>query len=164
MEEIAKRSYTLAKSFIKNVSLLGFISEKQKDSLAYNMLSLKYEDREVVYKRGDDANAFYIVTEGLVEVNNGKTKTTYKVGEHFGEEALEDGCLRETTAVSQGKSMCLSIGRDVVKNVLGDKISNLLLYNTMKHAVEGSKVLSKLSRVEIEKLLQSCRIKSFDQG
>jgi hypothetical protein len=66
--------------------------------------------------------------------------------------------------MSLGKSICLSIGRDVIKNILGDKISNILVYNVMKQTLESSKILSKLSRVEMEKLLQSCRLKSFDHG
>jgi CRP-like cAMP-binding protein len=73
---------------LKNVSLLGFLSEKQKDSMAYNMVSLKYEDREAIYKCNDDANALYIVTEGSVEVGNGTSKCGFKSGEYFGEEAL----------------------------------------------------------------------------
>lgn len=87
-----------------------------------------------------------------------------KAGEYFGEDALEDGNKRVSSAISKGKSICISIGRDAIKNILGDKISNILVYNVMKSALETSKILSKLSRVEMEKLLQSCRLKSFDNG
>jgi hypothetical protein len=43
--------------------------------------------------------------------------------------------------------MCLSIGRDVVKNILGDKMSNIINYNIMKNAIEASQLLSKLGKV-----------------
>lgn len=43
--------------------------------------------------------------------------------------------------------MCLSIGRDVVKDLLGDKISNIISYNIMKSAIEMSPLLSKLGKI-----------------
>lgn len=67
-------------------------------------------------------------------------------------------------AIAKGKTMCLSIGRDVVKNILGDKISNIINYNIMKNAIEASQTLSKLGKVEIEKLLQTARLKTYQDG
>jgi hypothetical protein len=44
----------------------------------------------------------------------------------------------------------LSIGREAVKNILGDKISNIVFYNIQKWALKRTKVISlKLSNVEI---------------
>lgn len=62
---------------------------------------------------------------------------------------MADGNIRVKTAISIGKSVCLSIGRDVVKNLLGDKASNIMIYNNVKKAIENSKILCKLSDVEI---------------
>lgn len=46
----------------------------------------------------------------------------YKVGESFGEESFKDSQVRLTNAMAKGKTKCLSIGRDVAKGILGDKI------------------------------------------
>lgn len=48
------------------------------------MLNLKYEDHEIIYKVHDDANSFYVVVEGSVEVSDSNSSTTYKVGQFFG--------------------------------------------------------------------------------
>jgi hypothetical protein len=44
----------------------------------------------------------------------------------------------------------LSIGREAVKNILGDKISNIVFYNIQKWALKRSRVLAlKLSNIEL---------------
>lgn len=85
MEEIMQKNYGLAKSYISKLSLFGFLTEAQKDSVAYSMFILKYSDTEVIFKENDDANSFYIVTQGRVEiVNKNSPKTVLAPGDSFG--------------------------------------------------------------------------------
>lgn len=66
VQEIMQKNYGIAKSYINKLSIFGFLTEAQKDSIAYSMFILKYEDGEVIFKENDDANSFYIVTHGRV--------------------------------------------------------------------------------------------------
>jgi signal-transduction protein with cAMP-binding, CBS, and nucleotidyltransferase domain len=52
----------------------------------------------------------------------------------------------------------------VVRNILGDRISNITNYNITKWALKRSKILSKLSQVELEKLLETSDIKDYEDG
>lgn len=44
LEDYVKKNYSLAKTHINKLPLFSFLTEKQKDSISYNMISLKYED------------------------------------------------------------------------------------------------------------------------
>ena len=49
------------------------------------MVQLKYEDGETIFKIGDDANSFYIITKGNVEITiPNKSKLRLGAGESFG--------------------------------------------------------------------------------
>jgi hypothetical protein len=50
MEEAVKQNYGTAKNYINKLSLFKFLTEQQKDSIAYEMVSLKYEDGEIIFK------------------------------------------------------------------------------------------------------------------
>lgn len=38
------------------------------NSIAYAMTTLKYQPNNPIFKEGDDANSFYIITEGEVKI------------------------------------------------------------------------------------------------
>lgn len=149
LEDYVKKNYVLANMHVNKLPLFSFLTEKQKDSISYNMVSLRYDDEEVIFKESDDANSFYIIVKGKVEINiPGKPKLTLGIGESFGEQSFSENQVRTGTAISKGVTHCLSIGRDVVKNILGDRISNITNYNITKWALKRSKILSKLSNIE----------------
>lgn len=86
MEEILQKNYGLAKAYINKLHLFGFLTESQKDSVAYSMLILKYSDSEIIFKENDDANSFFIITQGKVSIiNKNKAPTTLNPGDSFGE-------------------------------------------------------------------------------
>lgn len=50
------------------------------------MLILKYSDNEIIFKENDDANSFFIVTQGRVDtISKNKPKATLNPGDSFGE-------------------------------------------------------------------------------
>lgn len=66
MEEYVKKNFALAKEHLDKYPLFAGLTEKQRDAISYNMLSLRYENDEVIFKLNDDANSFFIVTKGNV--------------------------------------------------------------------------------------------------
>lgn len=160
MESTVRKNYSTAKQHINNLPLFSFLTDQQKDSIAYAMLSLKYQNGEVIFKEHDDANSFYIITSGSIDITiKGKQELTLLPGDTFGEQSFLEGQFRSGTATSRGHSTCLSIGRDAIKEILGGQITNIIYYNISKWAIKRSQVLSKLSNIEIEKVLRIVKFK-----
>lgn len=61
-----KNNYKIAKPLVSKLTFFNFLSNKQKDAIAYNMNTLKYEKNEIIFKEGDDATSFYILVDGQV--------------------------------------------------------------------------------------------------
>lgn len=49
-------------SFFKN------LTEEQKNALASCCLTETYEEEQVIFNQGDDANSFYVIKEGVVRI------------------------------------------------------------------------------------------------
>lgn len=150
MEDYVKKNYNIAREYLAKYQFFSALTDQQKNIIAYNMLNLKYENEEVIFKLNDDANSFFIITKGMVEISiPGKNKLALGVGESFGEQSFQEGQVRGGTAVAKGQTVCLSIGRDFIKTVLGDLIHNISNYNVAKWALKRSKILCKLSSVQV---------------
>ena len=64
-----KENFKIAKPLLQNIPLFHFLSKNQLNSFAYAMNSLHYAKKEEIFKEGDDANSFFIIVEGAVEIN-----------------------------------------------------------------------------------------------
>lgn len=62
------------------------LSEAQKNVLAADCITEVYESGETIFNKGDDANAFYIVLEGIASIV--EKKIDVKVGENVGSNAI----------------------------------------------------------------------------
>jgi hypothetical protein len=49
--------------------------------------------------------------------------------------------------VSVGQTVCLSVGADAIRNILGNQITNIVFYNIEKWAIKRSSILSKMSNM-----------------
>ena len=82
---MVKKNYKIAKPFLQKVPVFQYLSTNQINSIAYSMNNLKYRPNEVIFKQGDDATSFYIITEGEVKIVwNNKEAIFLKIGESFG--------------------------------------------------------------------------------
>ena len=82
---MVKHNYKIAKPFVNKLPLFNFLSNKQKDAISYNMNTLKYDEKEAIFKTGDDAISFFVIISGLVEISiPGKTPIQFKIGDSFG--------------------------------------------------------------------------------
>ena len=69
------------------------------------------------------------------------------VKDSFGEQSFKPNQTRGGTATSIGQTVCLSVGSDSIRNILGNQISNIIFYNIQKWAIKRSFVLSKMSNM-----------------
>ena len=58
----------------------------------------------------------------------------------------------------------MSLGRDILTQILGDQVQIITLRNNAKWAIEKSDMLSKLSEVYLEKLLDKIQINNYRKG
>jgi cGMP-dependent protein kinase len=59
---------------------------------------------------------------------------------------------------------CLSLGRDTITQILGDKVQIIIFSNLMRWSFEKSETLSKLTKVQLEKIAQKAKITNYKSG
>lgn len=58
----------MAKLHIEKASIFKYLSTKERNVIAYNAYTLRFEKDSIIFKEGDDANSFFIVIKGKVEI------------------------------------------------------------------------------------------------
>ncbi|XP_014243892.1 cAMP-dependent protein kinase type II regulatory subunit-like isoform X2 [Cimex lectularius] len=109
---------------IKNVKILSHLTEKERMSLADNLVQKVYKDGEVILKEGDEANGMYFVIDGHVSISknvNGKKVNMKSVekGGYFGELALLTNAQRAATAVAKGKLTTAFLDAQAFSRLMG---------------------------------------------
>jgi cGMP-dependent protein kinase 1 len=60
--------------------------------------------------------------------------------------------------------ICLALGRGTLMRILGDQVQVIATRNLQKWAFERSAILSKLTKIQIERILDQMKTRSFKQG
>lgn len=98
---------------LRKVYFFQDLSENDLENIANSCHQDVFEDGQIIFKEGDEAEKFYIVIEGNVEVwKDYPSKDQDKLaelnkGQIFGEMALIDDLPRSATVVSKGKTTVL---------------------------------------------------------
>ncbi len=104
-----------------------------------------FNEGDVIFKMGDDADTFYVVQEGVVTLTDGLGKAFAKIGagDSFGEQALLTGGIRGATAHArtQVKCVCITTDRMVAylrsgSPLLTSALESLLLELSMKNSLQ----------------------------
>jgi CRP/FNR family transcriptional regulator, cyclic AMP receptor protein len=97
-----------AQDALKKATLFSHLPKSALERLAKVSAERNYKPGDVIIKEGDRAVAFFVITEGKVDVIKGeKQVTTLGAGEFFGEMALFEGYMRSTTVKAQTEVNCL---------------------------------------------------------
>jgi len=144
---------------VLTIKLESFTST-QKDSIAGNLILQRFNKGEAIVNEGDQANSFYIIKSGSVVALKG-TKEVRKMvqGETFGEQALLHNAVRGVSVKANETTEVLSIGRDKISAIFGDKMSTILNKNQLKWAFQQSPSLSKLTQLQIQKIIEKTEFK-----
>ena len=140
-------------------------TENQRESIAGALICQKFQKGEMIVNEGDDANSFYLIKEGNVVVLKG-TKEIRKmtVGETFGEQALYYNTVRACSIKTLENTTVLSLGRDKMIEIFGDKVSIIMYRNVHKWSFQKSPILSKLTNLQMEKLNDVVKFISLNKG
>jgi len=58
---MVKNNYKISKPYVYKLPLFNFLTNKQRDSISYNMNTLKYEQNDIIFETGDDAISFFVI-------------------------------------------------------------------------------------------------------
>ncbi len=109
---------TMSKA-LRSVDFLSPLSEDELARLSRGVELIRKREREMVYRRGDPGEAFYVVLSGDVSLErDGVVVETVKPGAFFGEIALLTGEPRTTDAVALGECELAAIPRDDFRDVM----------------------------------------------
>lgn len=108
----------------RKLDLFSALTDIQLYKVLYHTKTVEYDASEVIFRRGDPGDSFYVVQSGAVEARVpwllGLSKTVGRMGpgDFFGELALLFKQPRAATAVCARKSVCFSLSRPDLEHLM----------------------------------------------
>lgn len=150
------------KRFLQCVPFLSCLTESQLDSIVAVSVCQCFTHGQKILIEGDPGDHFYIIQEGSVECSSGGViKRVLNAGDYFGEQALLYNTLRTASITAISKVKVLSLGREMLTTVLGDKLQYTLYKNTLRIAFDSSKYLKGLKKSQIEQIIEKIEVYSY---
>ena len=85
-------------------------------------------------------------------------------GDSFGEQALYYNTVRQATVRALDNVKCLALGRDTLTRILGDQVQVITFRNLQKWAFEKNNLFTKLTKIQIEKIIDAMKITNYKAG
>lgn len=165
VEDMVMRDFTTNRKFMEQVTFFNFMNPEQKDAIAQGLFTQKFKPNQNIVNEGDQADSFYMIKEGEVSIWKGQ-KELRKLGkgDSFGEQALFVSSVRAASVRADTEVKVLSLGRDKITQILGDKVQIIVYNNLQRWAYDKSPVLKELTKLQVEKLTQNAQIANFQAG
>ena len=162
VEEVIIRDYNENRKCLEGIRFFTNLTNDQKDIIASALVTQKFYKNQIIIQEGDPGSSLYYIKEGVSSVLKG-SKFIKKLtkGDSFGEQSLYYNTMRQLTIKADDEVTCLVLGRDTLNRVLNDKIYDVTFKNFIKWAFEKNPLLSKLSKVQTEKVIEAMKISSF---
>jgi len=159
VEEMSTKHFEENRKFIEVVNLLHTLTKEQKDAVAEVLIPQQFSDGNVIVHEGDPGSSFYIIKEGTVVVSKDE-KEIRKLGDgdSFGEQVLNDNPVRGATVKASGNVKCLALSRENLTKILGPQFKTIMHKNQGRWAFERNKLFSKLTKIQIERLLEVAKL------
>ena len=104
---------------LRAIPLFAALDESTATLAAQQFVTETFEPEELVFRRGDVANRFYVIVRGQMDVLVSKTLSfPIEDGDFFGEIALLDGRSRTATVRARTKCVTISLERDQFAGLL----------------------------------------------
>lgn len=161
-----KKTMATTSQFLKSVSILSPLTDEQRETLSTALTETTYEDGDYVVSMGEPADALYLIKSGEVVVHkkakgeegaNDKDLMRMKMGEFFGESALQSdsvGQTRQANVVAVGKVTALRLTREDFTVLLGD-LRELIKHNFNNKVLSGMDMFKAMNSTEKEKFIES---------
>ncbi|TYZ57646.1 hypothetical protein PybrP1_003398 [[Pythium] brassicae (nom. inval.)] len=161
--------------WLRQVEILGSLSERQLALLAGVLQAVTFEDNEMIIRQGDVGDTFYIVEEGTVccriegpmaghaKSNEGTEVASFGPGDYFGEMALLSDMPRNASIYAKGSVKCLSLGRQEFDSMLGP-LTDVLDRNGRIRILRTFPTFASKSNEALEHIVSQLEIKAFHDG
>ena len=157
-----KKDFNLAKQHIEKASIFKYLTSKERNLLAYNTNTLRFEEGATIFKEKDDASSFFIIIRGKVDIEiPGKKIISVLAGESFGENSFEENQTRSGTARAAETTDLLAIGGSSMKKYLGGQLRDLSFYNIIKWSLQRNELFNWMSEIDLEKIISLVQLKKY---
>lgn len=124
----------------------------------------KHSENEYIIKQGDEGDNFYVIDQGIVEVEvNGQTISQITQGGYFGELALIYGTPRAASIRSKTDVSLWALDRDSYRRILmGNTIRKRELYDSFLSKIEILSTLDSFERLQVADALEAVTFNEND--
>lgn len=165
IEDISTEAYEQNRMFLDRIHLLSSLTSAQKDSLAANMISIKYKPGQNIIQEGEKGEVMYIIKEGTVIVyRKGQEINQLKGGSVFGEQALISNTVRNATCTASTVVFCVCLSREVIHQVLKYELKEIIQRNYIVEALNRSPTLSLLKNNQKDAIVNDLTIVEYKSG
>jgi cAMP-dependent protein kinase regulator len=132
LQKQTKKSEALKLKLLRSVDFLKELDESDIKRLADALTPRTFEEEDVLVRKGEEGDAFYILQEGEMKVsdisvgNSNFDDVILRTGDYFGERALATDEPRAATVTALTEGVAFSIDRMTFEKVLG-KFSRLII-------------------------------------
>ena len=132
LQKQTKKSEALKVKLLRSVDFLEELDESDIKRLADALTPRTFKEEDVLVKKGEEGDAFYILQEGEMKVsdisvgNSNFDNIILKPGDYFGERALVTDEPRAANVTALTEGVAFSIDRLTFEKVLG-KFSRLII-------------------------------------
>ena len=121
MEESSVNTPDLQKhiEILESVSIFKETTPEIRSELANSMQVIHLEKGEVVFHKGDQLHAMYIIVDGKVKVHDGDYEfTTFGNNQYFGEYSLIDSSVRSATVTTLKATKLLKLDKETFDHII----------------------------------------------
>ena len=156
-----KRSQQKKLRLLQGINFLEHVPACAVKLLSEAMTPREFRSGETVLKKGQDATAFFVVSEGKLLCKDGTSKP-WKTGNYFGDDDLATCEKVKASVVATTQSMVFSIGKETFEKALGSMSALILKDQDIRRLSEIPFIKGAVgSREQMAALTDLLREKSF---
>lgn len=157
--------YEAIRALVTRATIFACLSPLQMRDIVQIASFVSFPQDTVIITEGYRGEVCYVIKTGTVScIQSGSNLTQLTTGDYFGDQALLYGGKRTSTVVAVTELDCVAIRREDLEVVFRGNLQNVLLRNTLKLAIAGSKELGKLSEVQVETIVEIAELSSWEKG
>ena len=105
--------------FLRSIDFFEELTISQLKKLRAHMHKKTYIQKEVIYKKGQEAKFFCIISSGKIELDDGKNKQIIQKRDYFGQKyVFNDNEVYTNTAIALEDSKILFLYKDDIENLM----------------------------------------------
>lgn len=156
---------------LRKIPLFKDMDQAILTKFASVLTNLTFSEGEVIVKKGDVGDIFYIISEGQVRVHDiGLGDASYadqilKGGDWFGERALMTGEPRAANVTAMTETHVFALDRETFETTIGS-LENILGLESKKRFIKSVPIFNKseLLSIEYEHLVAMIQEKKYTKG